>query len=194
MAPLELAGAALTYRSSGFQTTSDFSQVLASVAQPAAACRVRSRTPPTYRLWARRAPNAPDFRAMTPVAMSGAPDLLRTNEHGEFKVGTMADSGETYSIATYGRIVGISRHAIVNDDLRAFDRAITGFAGSAARLENRIVYAQLTANAAMCDGNPLFSAAHANFATGGSSALQFASLATMRARRCACRRGCPARR
>ena len=137
-------------------------------------------------MWARRAPNAPDFKNLNVVQLSGAPDLLQTNEHGEFKYGSMTDGsmtdgGETYAVLTYGRIVSLTRQAIVNDDLRAFERMVTAFGFAARRLENRTVYSQLTANANLADGVALFEAgSHKNLQTGAGSALQFSSLASAR--------------
>lgn len=180
---LRVATEMLTFRSGGgMHTTSDFANLFANVANK----RLRQAyddNPGTYARWARRAPNAPDFKNINVVQLSGAPDLLQTNEHGEFKYGTMSDGAETYAVVTYGRIVGLSRQAIVNDDLRGFDRLVAAFGSSARRLENRTVYSQLTANANLSDGGALFNATavttaggHANLASGGGSALQFSSL------------------
>lgn len=186
MSRMELAGRMLQYRTAGLHTTSDFASLFANVANK----RLRNAyddNPGTYGRWARRAPNAPDFKNMSVVQLSGAPDLLKTNEHGEFKYGSMTDGAETYAMLTYGRIVGLSRQAIVNDDLRGFDRLVSAFGSSSRRLENRTVYAQLTANAALADTGALFNATavttaggHANLGTGAGSALQFSALATGR--------------
>lgn len=172
---LTLATQMLTFRSGGMLGTSDFSSLFANVANK----RMRSayeENEGTYALWARRAPNAPDFKSMSVVQLSGAPDLLQTNEHGEFKYGKMTDGAETYAVLTYGRIVSLTRQAIVNDDLRAFERMVTAFGFAARRLENRTVYAQLTANAALADGVALFHADHGNLGTGAGSALSFDAL------------------
>jgi len=177
---MTLASRALTYRSPGMLAASDLAQITANVANK----RLRAgydENPGTYTRWARRAPNAPDFKTMTVVQLSAMPDLLRVNEHGEFKYGAMSDGAETYSVVTYGRIVSLTRQAIVNDDLRALDRMVTGFGASAMRLENRTVYAQLTSNPTMADSVALFHANHANLGTGGGSALATTSLTTMRA-------------
>lgn len=184
---MELAGRMLQHRSGGMMTTGDFASLFANVANK----RLRNayeENPGTYGRWARRAPNAPDFKSMSVVQLAGAPSLLRTNEHGEFKYGAMTDGAETYSLLTYGRIVSITRQAIVNDDLRGFDRLVGAFGGSARRLENATVYSQLTDNAAMADTGLLFNATalttaggHANLATGGGSALATSALTTMRA-------------
>lgn len=182
---MRLATEMLHFRSAGMHTTSDFSNLMASVANK----RLRAaydENPGTYAMWARRAPNAPDFKNIQVTALSGAPDLLRTNEHGEFTYGTMRDGAEAYSVVTFGRIVSLTRQAIVNDDLRAFDRLVSAYGAAARRLENRTVYSILTANANMADGVALFSAVsgartQANVSTGAGSALQLSSLATARA-------------
>jgi hypothetical protein len=180
MSRLQLATEMLQYRS-GMHSTSDFAALFANVANK----RLRAaydENAGTYGLWARRAPNAPDFKNISVVQLSGAPDLLQTNEHGEFKYGTMKDGAETYSVLTFGRIVALSRQAIINDDLRGFDRLVAAFGNSARRLENRTVYSQLTANANMTDGLALFEAAtRKNLGSGAGSALQFSALTSARA-------------
>lgn len=186
MERMALASQMLQFRSPGMHTTSDFANLLANVANK----RLRSgyeAADSTYQMWARRAPNAPDFKAMTVVQLGAAPDLLQTNEHGEFKYGSVTDGKETYSMTTYGRIVSFSRQSIVNDDLRGFDRLVGAFGDSAARLENRTVYAILTANANLADGGALFNATaqttvggHANLTSGAGSAMQASALATAR--------------
>lgn len=165
---LELATLVMNHRSAGMLSTSDFASLLSNVANK----RLRQsyeENPGSYTRWARRAPNAPDFKAMTVVNLGAAPDLLQVNEHGEFKYGAMTDGKETYSMVTYGRIVAFTRQAMINDDLRGFDRLIGAFGNSAARLENRTVYAILTTNAALSDTVALFHASHANLAGAGGA-------------------------
>ncbi|MGJ9420465.1 prohead protease/major capsid protein fusion protein [Massilia sp. CMS3.1] len=178
MDKLRLATEILHYRS-GMHGTSDFANLFSNVANK----RMRAgyeESAGTYTQWARRAPNAPDFKNISIVQLSGAPDLLQTNEHGEFKYGTMKDAGVTYALVTYGRMVALTRQAIVNDDLRAFERLVSAFGASSSRLENRLVYSQLTANPVMGDGVPLFDAAHGNLGTGAPSALQLSSMKSAR--------------
>lgn len=177
---LRLATEMLHFRSGGgMHSTSDFANLMSNVANR----RLRGAyeaNPGTYALWARRAPNAPDFKAINVVQLADAPDLVKTNEHGEFTYGTAKDGAETYAVATYGRIVSLTRQAIINDDLRGFDRLVGAFGNSARRLENRLVYSQLTANAALSDGTALFHANHGNLGAGAGSALQFSALAAGR--------------
>jgi hypothetical protein len=174
MSRMQLATEMLHYRS-GAHSTSDFAAIFANVANK----RMRAayqENQGTYTQWARRAPNAPDFKNISIVQLSGAPDLLQTNEAGEFKYGTMIDAGITYGLVTYGRMVALTRQAIINDDLRAFERLVSAFGSSSSRLENRLVYSQLTSNPAMGDGTALFHASHGNLGTGAGSALQLSAL------------------
>ncbi len=174
----QLSSEMMQFRS-GAHASADFPSILADAAHK----RLRDAyqaAAPTYAVWARRAPNAIDFRPITVVQLSGAPDLLRTSEHQEFQYGSMSDGAETYSVITYGRMVNLTRQALINDDLRAFGRLVEAFGFAARRLENRLVYAQLTANAAMADGTALFHANHGNLGTGGGSNLAAASLTTGR--------------
>jgi hypothetical protein len=62
--------------------------------------------------------NAPDFRPLTKLKFGEAPKLTKVLEGGEFKRVSISDSKETYSIATWGKIFGISRQALVNDQTR----------------------------------------------------------------------------
>ncbi len=155
-------------------STSDFPALMANAMNR----RLRSayeENQPSYRRWARRAPNAPNFKSIDVVQMSALPDLLKVNEGGEVKYGTISDGKVSYVVLTYARALGITRQTIVNDDLRALERVVTGFAGSASRLENRTVYAQLTANPVMPDGTALFHVNHGNLA-GANAAIAAASL------------------
>lgn len=179
MGRVELAGRTMSFRSAGMHGTSDFSSIFANVANN----RLRAayeENPGTYRAWARRAPNAPDTKNIQVSQLSGAPDLQAINEAGEYTYGTISDGAATYKVAKYGRIVAVTEEAFINDDLRAFDRLVTSFGFAAARLENGLVYAQITGNPAMADGTALFHADHANLSTGAGSALSAASLAAMR--------------
>ncbi len=182
MTRMQVASEMMMFRSGGSMTTSDFASLLQNVATK----RLRNaydENMPSFRMWAREAPDAPDFKSMSVVNLAGAPDLLQVNEHGEFTYGSMTDGKETYSLITYGRIVSMTRQLIINDDLRGFDRIVGAFGNSSARLENRTAYAILTANANLADGGALFNATavttaggHANLTSSGT-AIDAASLA-----------------
>ena len=171
LTPLDLATRAM-------HTTSDFASIMANVMGK----RLRNayqENQPSYRTWARRAPNAPDFKQMQVTQLGAMPDMIKILEGDTIKFGTASDGKEVYSVLTYARGLLFSRQMLINDDLRAFDRASTGFAGSAARLENRLVYGNLIDNPTMGDGVALFHADRNN--VGAAAAISQTTLKEGRA-------------
>lgn len=178
MDKMRIAGQMLQVRAAGMHTTSDFGFLFSNVAHRRLSA-VYAEYPSTYQQWARQAPSLSDFKPLSVVSMGSGPDLLKINEHGEYKYGTFGESAEQYQLATYGRIVAMTRQAIINDDLRGFDRLIASFGSSARRLENRLVYEQLTSGV-MGDGKAVFHVDHKNLATGAPSALSLDALSAAR--------------
>ncbi|MFT5766743.1 MAG: hypothetical protein ACI9DH_000562 [Halioglobus sp.] len=123
---------------------------------------------------------ASDFRDINRVRMSGAPALEEVKEGGEFKYGKVTAEKETYSLATYGKILPFTRQTIINDDMDALIRIPSMFGASAANLESDIVWAIVTANAALQDSVALFHADHSNLA-GSGGAISVASVGAARA-------------
>lgn len=101
--------------------------------------------------------NLPDFRARSVVRLGGAPSLERVNEHGEFTYGTLNDTENGWRLTTYGRILALTRQALVNDDLQGFATLLRKFAQAAARREaDELVAILLSPN--LVDGSALFHA------------------------------------
>lgn len=101
--------------------------------------------------------NLPDFRARSVVRLGGAPSLERVNEHGEFTYGTLGDAENGWRLTTYGRILSLTRQALVNDDLQGFATMLRKFAQAAARREaDELVAILLIPN--LVDGSALFHA------------------------------------
>lgn len=173
MSKMDLAGAVFA-RAGGLHSTSDFAIILANVANMTLRDAYQG-TPRTFSVWARRS-TISDFKPVTRAQMGGAPDLQKVLETGEFQYGTMGESKEVYALATYGRIIGISRQALINDDMDAFTRVPAAFGAAAADLESDIVYSILKDNPAMQDGVALFHADHGNL--GSASVISEAALAT----------------
>jgi len=164
--------------SRAMHTTSDFPEILANVANKTLRAAYEG-SPRTFVNWCRRS-TAPDFKEVARTQMGDSPTLVQVNEHGEYSYGTVGEMAEKYSLATYGRIVAVTRQAIVNDDLSAFDRVIPGFGRAAADLERATVYGILNTNGAMSDGTDLFHADHGNL-VGTGAAISVATLGAMRA-------------
>lgn len=145
--------------------TSDFAIALASTVSRSLRQAYQS-APQTFKAWC-RAGTLSDFRAATRVAMAGDLRLEKVNEFGEFKRGKIVDAGETIQLATYGKVVGVTRQVIINDDLDFLARLPAMFGRAAADFESDTVYGILTANAAMADTVSLFHATHGNLGTAG---------------------------
>jgi hypothetical protein len=153
--------------------TSDFPEILANVAGKTLR-GAYEQTPRTFLGWCKQA-TLPDFKQVSRTQLGEAPTLALVSPNGEFTTGTMGEAAEKYALATYGRIIGFTRQAIVNDDLSAFSRIVTAFGSQAANLQSDIVYAILTANPNMADGSALFVAGHNNI-SGGASVISITSL------------------
>lgn len=177
MDKLQLAGESLGMSRSGQLSTSDFANILSTAANKSVR-RGYEAAPQTFRRWA-TVGTLPDFKAAPIVGLGDAPALLLVQENGEFKYGSLADLGDSYKLATYGRIIAITRQAIVNDDMRVLTRIPAAFGTQAALLESDMVYAQLTANPTMYDTVALFHANHGNL--GSASAINEAGLTAAKA-------------
>lgn len=168
-------------------STSDFPLLLANVMNKGMRSAYQE-VPRTFMEFGRRA-SVSDFRPVHRMALGDAPDLKKLNEHGEFTRGTMSEEGESYKIATYGRIFGITRQTLINDDLNALTRLSSMWAASSARLQNRLFWGMIlgydfekgaAAPYLMADGNNVFYAGGNNLATGAGSAFGEAAFSAMR--------------
>jgi hypothetical protein len=115
-----------------------------------------------------RESSAKDFRAKSLLRLGEAPALLKVNEHGEVKSGTMASASASYSLETFARIFGLTRQAIINDDLSAFD-LVRKYGRAAAEMEATQIASKLTSNPQLADGVALFHASHGNLAASGGA-------------------------
>ncbi len=153
-------------------TTSDFPLIFADTANRA--LRAAYDAAPATLKQAARQTTAKDFRAKTSVQLGEAPTLEKVNEHGEYQYGSMAEAAESYKIDTFGKIIGLTRKAIVNDDLGAFTDLAAKLGQAAAEFEAQFLVDLLESGAGngptMSDGNPLFHAtAHKNKAASGAA-------------------------
>lgn len=135
-----------------------------------------------------RQTTAQDFRAKHRVQLSAAPTLEKVNEHGEFRSGSLGEAKESYKIDTFGRIIGITRQALVNDDLGAFADLSRRLGQAAAAFEADFLVALLTSGSGggptMSDAKALFHADHGNKASSGAAIAE----ATLSAGRLAMRK------
>lgn len=158
-------------------TTSDMPELLSNVANKALITGMQESEAATHRIWTRSG-ELPDFKEAKRVALSEAPGLSKVNEGAEYTFGALTDAAEPIRLETFGRILGITRQALVNDDLGELSRVPFALGQAAARREADAVYSLLINNPAMRDTNALFSVAHAN--EGTAAALSVDSLGEAR--------------
>ncbi len=121
-----------------------------------------------------------DFRAKSALRLGGVPELLQVNEGGEVTHGSPVESKESYHLYTYARMFGITRQALINDDLSAFVDFTGRFGIAAANLEAQKLVDLLASNPVMGDGKVLFVSDHDNLLTTTASALSLTALSAAR--------------
>lgn len=160
-------------------TTSDFPLILGD-AVGRELRRAYQAAPSGVRQVARQT-TARDFRAKRALQFGEGPELKKVSEGGEFQHGTIEESAETYSVETFGRILSISRQALINDDLGAFTQIPAKLGNAARAFEASQLVAKLIENPAMSDGVAVFHADHGNltdpYAAPGLTPLSGARLA-----------------
>lgn len=155
-------------------TSSDFSNLFGDVVDRQLYAKYMSKRA-EWTMYAKRAV-VNDFRAVKRFTLDGGEAFLTAvAERAPYPAAALTDGAYTYSVAKYGRTLGLSWESIVNDDLDAFRDLPERLANAAIRSEDRFV-TDLYANAAGPDAT-YFSAGNKNLiAAGATSALSLASL------------------
>lgn len=167
MSPYEIAKAALAPRAeSGLGTRSDFPILLENVLHKMLLAAYET-APDQWRAIAATG-SVQDFRAHPRLKLGQLGRLDALLESGEFKQLHFPDAErETIQAGTFGNIIGLTRQAIVNDDVDGFSRLTVMLGRAAGRSIEIDVFALFGANGlgpTMNDGNPLFHADHNNIA------------------------------
>ncbi|WP_147035313.1 prohead protease/major capsid protein fusion protein, partial [Sphingomonas aquatilis] len=152
-------------------TSSDFPMLMETAGNRVLLARYNAAEP-TYRdIAARR--DLTDFKPTNLLRVGDFPTLLPYAEDGEIKAGTIGEGKEQVILGSYGRILRLSRQAIVNDDLGAFDQVFGSIGRMIARFENNTFYAMKAQNGGLgpklSDGKPVFDVAHGNLGTGAAA-------------------------
>lgn len=143
-----------------FTATGDFPYILEnSIAKTLRAAYDSS--PVQWSTWTARG-SASDFKTATVAALSESGIMSEVPEGAEFPAYAASEEKESIQLKTYGKILSITRQAIVNDDLSAFDRIPTMHGRAWARTINQLAVQVLLSNAALTDTVALFHASHSN--------------------------------
>jgi hypothetical protein len=168
---MEIARRALTFRSGGNQTTSDFS-VLFENALHKLLLGAYATAPDTWRLWC-ATDTVSDFRDH-PRYRNGSFGVADLKPEGaEYQRKAIPD-GQKVAIQTrtHGNKIGLTREAIINDDMGSFTDLATRFGRMFGLTLEVNAYALLTVNSGLgvtFNGQPFFHAQNANINTTGSA-------------------------
>ncbi|MCX4266243.1 MAG: Mu-like prophage major head subunit gpT family protein, partial [Firmicutes bacterium] len=152
---------------------SQFGSILSTTVHKSMA-KAYSALATTYQAWTATG-SAVDFKDAEVWQISEAGELKPMTQQGEFQFDEMQDTRVTKRIATFGREFGITRQAIINDDIGILTRIPEAYVRASNRGINKMVYQLLQDNDKIYDGKPLFDNAHKNLAP-AASALSIASL------------------
>lgn len=179
-------GAAQLIERAGMLTTSDFPLILANTAGRTLGAAYKRPTSGIRQLAG--STTMADFRTKSRLKLDSGFNLEKVNEAGEFKNAGLIETAEAYALKTFGRILSVSRQALVNDDLGALVDLPRHFGQAAQAFEAQALVDLLQMNSgvgpALSDGNAVHHTAHGNIAASGGAPSE----ATLSAARLAMRK------
>lgn len=156
-----MVGTAFTM-ASGMHSTSDFGYILQNVAQKSA-LKGYVEAEETFQLWTSKG-QASDFKPISRVDLGLFPALDLVSEGAEYKYATIGDRGVTVVVATYGKMIAITRQAIINDDMSILGTLPVKMGRAAKRTIGNLVYGFLNTPGNWSDSVAFFHANHGNLA------------------------------
>ncbi len=146
---MEIAARAIT------QTTSDFPILMGNVLNKSL-LGAYALVPDTWRLFC-KVGSASDFRPNYRYRGGAFGNLATVPENGEYTYGSIGDAERNpITVATKGKMIGLSRQAIINDDLGALVDMAQIVGRSSARTLESDVYTYLASNPTLADTGALF--------------------------------------
>jgi hypothetical protein len=111
-----------------------------------------------------------DFKTITSYRLTGDMKYEQVSPDGELKHGKLGEESYTIAAETYGKIFGLTRKDIINDDLGAFNTIRQRLGRGGALKLNEVFWKEFLDNAAF------FAAGNNNYISGADSALSSAGL------------------
>lgn len=159
------------FMAGGPHSTSDFPNILGSAFNRVLLEAYQPATSALLQLARQR--DVADFRDINLVRLGEAAQLQEVAEGGEIKFGTRADDGQKYRVGTYAGLFALTRQALQNDNLGAFNDPVTDFGRAAAATLADKIASVLTDNSGdgqdLEDGSPVYSTTRGNKATSGDA-------------------------
>jgi len=113
-----------------------------------------------------------DFKEHTGFRLTGDFEMEEVAADGEIAHGVLKDSGYTYQVATYARMLTLTRQDVINDDTGAFSEIPRILGRGAAIALEKLFWTMVLGNA-----ENFFHADNANYLSGAATALSDAGLA-----------------
>lgn len=153
-----------------FQSTSDFPVILENVMHKTLQAAYATQ-PDTWSRFCATS-SVSDFRDHNRYLLGSIGDLDDIPESGEYKTAVIPDAGkQTVRAGTKGKIIGITREMIINDDMSLLVQIPQMIGRGAKRGIEQRVYRLLSENSGMgptmADGKTLFHADHGNISDDG---------------------------
>jgi hypothetical protein len=124
----------------------------------------------TFRKWCKLTP-VRDLKAHTSYRMTAVGRMAQVAPGGQLEHASLTESSYSLTANTFGRILGIDRKDIINDDLSVLATVPAALGRMSAISLERAVYTELLANT-----GSFFHSNNANLLTGGGSVLALAGL------------------
>jgi ATP-dependent protease ClpP protease subunit len=159
--------------SMAFHSTSDLTALFENTAQKALRAG-HEEEPQTWTPLSSRS-DLPDFKKATEVDFSARLIPQPIKEGGAYKTGVLNDGKGTWQLFSYGLEVGLTRQAVINDDLSALGEVPMMQGRGCRLLESNLIWALLTTGnlgaTVTLDNKALFHADHNNTISGGTSVI-----------------------
>lgn len=151
-------------------TSDDFPKLLGNVAHKKLLKAYNAKNS-RWREWTAQG-DLVDFKTHDRVILSEAPDLLPIDGEGQpyEDSGMPVDDRYQIKLGTKGRMFGLTRQAIINDDLNGFLRMPDAYGRGAQRTLAKDAVKVLEVNPTCFDGSALFASGHANTVAGNLTA------------------------
>jgi len=114
-----------TFTRAAEHTTSDFPLVVSNAMNKTAIASYQAAQSPLKRLGRQR--SLSNFKTATAIRLGELGRLQELDESGEFKHTTRGENGESFSLATYGSALNVSRKLLFDDDLGLLGDITAGF-------------------------------------------------------------------
>lgn len=111
-----------------------------------------------------------DFKTVTAYRLTADTQYEKVNPQGEIKHGTLGESSYSIKADTYGKMLGISRQDIINDDLGAFNQVLNLLARGAGLKLNDVFWTAFLAN------SDFFKSGNKNYSSGSTTNLSVDAL------------------